>query len=91
MRKTKNWYTIWQKDLKNPLYRISKFDEDLNILDSYTLTDVDHKVMLCSCFAMHRDTCRHRKMLDIFRAEGQINSGNFYDYDNKRWMEKSDL
>ncbi len=91
VKKTKNWYAVIQRDKKNPLYTITKFDTDFNPLDSYTLADADRKVIVCNCMAYHRPTCRHRQMLITFMAEDKINSGEFYDYDNKIWHRKLDI
>jgi hypothetical protein len=67
-------------------YRISKFDEDMNVESSYLCTTTE-----CECPAGHRKTCRHRQMLPYFISrEAQLGPGWFYDYDRGGWVQPFD-
>jgi len=68
------------------IYRMSKFDNDLNLNGSYTLRHVRGRTYACDCPAANRHTCRHREMMPLFLAEKAVNTGRFYDYDKKMWI-----
>lgn len=69
---------LYNLKAQNGEFRITKFDEDLNVESSYLVsTDA------CTCPAGHHDTCRHRLMLPTLTAKA--NGPWMYDYDNKRW------
>lgn len=64
-------------------YRITKWDEDMNVQSSYLCTTKE-----CECPAGSRPMCRHREMLPQFiDREGAIGKGWFLDYDNGGWYE----
>ena len=68
------------------LYEVLKFDQDLNFIEQYYITDVgDAGAMVCNCPAGSRSTCRHRKMVRIFQAEERVNTNWFYNFDKKQW------
>ena len=84
----KDQYTIWSRpesDKTANLYRVAKFDEDLNFLEEYNLTELPGGAMICNCPAGGRPTCRHRKMLRIFQAQKRIDSGWFLNFDKDTW------
>lgn len=68
-------------------YRVAKFDDALNFETSYDMPKLHNGVVMCSCPAANRHTCRHRDMLEIFKDEKHIGDGWFYDYDNDQWIE----
>jgi hypothetical protein len=70
--------TLYNLKTSTDGFRITKFDEDLNVESSY-ITSLNG----CDCPAGHRGTCRHREMLSTLRAKA--NRPWMYDYDNKRW------
>lgn len=63
-------------------YRITKFDADANVEASYLTDGVE-----CDCPAGVRPTCRHRKMLPLFKASKGTNGNLFYDFDAGTWLE----
>lgn len=66
------------------VYRITKFDGDMNVISSYVVDDsLD---ISCTCPAMGRQTCRHRDMLPKFIARSAINTHWFYDFDRGGWI-----
>lgn len=68
-------------------FAIKKFDEDLNFVETYYMSEVSTHSIICGCPAGGRPTCRHRKMLRIFQAEQKIDSGWFYHFDKDSWIE----
>jgi len=63
------------------VYRVTKFDLDLNPETSY-LTSVSD----CSCPAGYRPTCRHRQMLPKFMIEhNRVDTGWFFEFETRRW------
>jgi hypothetical protein len=66
-------------------YRISKFDNDMNVESSYLCTEEE-----CECPAGHRPTCRHREMLPRFIARETVGTEWFYDYDRGGWVQMGD-
>lgn len=66
----------------NGVYRITKFNEDLDVESSYLTSNKD-----CDCPAGVRDTCRHRQMLPEFISTGRIGSWWFLDWDNHKWVD----
>lgn len=62
-------------------YRITKFDNDLNVESSYIVTHDE-----CDCPAGRRPTCRHRQMLPTMLHNDAHNNGLFYDFDNRQWL-----
>lgn len=65
-------------------YRVVKFDSDVNVEAVYEL-ERHPKYISCTCFRSDKETCRHRQMLEVFRASGAVDKGRFYDYDLARW------
>lgn len=63
-------------------YRITKFDDSMNIESSYLTTLTE-----CTCPAGVRDTCRHRQMLPRFQAHNHIGDGFYYDFDRDGWVD----
>lgn len=63
-------------------YRITKFDSDANVEASYLTDGIE-----CDCPAGVRPTCRHRKMLPLFKASKGTNGNMFYDFDAGTWLE----
>jgi hypothetical protein len=60
-------------------YRITKFDNDLNVESSYLLSE-----HACECPAGHRSSCRHRQMLPHMLAAGLADSAGFYDFETRQ-------
>lgn len=65
-------------------WRITKFDNELNVESSY-LVSRD----ACECPAGHRPSCRHRQMLPKMLAAGAEDSGMFYNFDHDVFLEPS--
>lgn len=63
------------------LYRITKFDEDMNVVSSYRTNGI-----ACTCPAGERPTCRHRQMLPRFLARGAVNTFWLHDFDRNGWV-----
>jgi len=63
-------------------YRITKFDEHMNVESSYLCTTKE-----CECPAGHRPRCRHREMLPRFIQRGTIGTEWCYDYDRGGWVQ----
>lgn len=66
-------------------FRITKFDEHLNVESSYLCTALE-----CECPAGSRSRCRHREMVPLFIHRGTIDSGWFLDYDRGGWVQMQD-
>jgi hypothetical protein len=63
-------------------YRITKFDDFMNVESSYTCTTSE-----CDCPAGVRPTCRHREMLPKFLQRQHVGDEWFYDYDRGGWVQ----
>lgn len=61
-------------------YRITKFDEDLEVESSYITSG-----STCECPAGVRDSCRHRQMLPEFIATERFDSAWLLDWDDRTW------
>lgn len=64
-------------------YRISKFDNDMNVESSY-LCDTDN----CECPAGVRPTCRHRQMLPKFISRSHVGDEWMFDFDRGGWVQQ---
>jgi hypothetical protein len=65
-------------------YRITKFDEDWNVLSSYETSTHG-----CECPQGHKASCRHREMLVMFQSAGHIDDGWLLDWHTRLWWEPS--
>jgi hypothetical protein len=63
-------------------WRITKFDNDLNVESSYIVS-----LEGCDCPAGSRPVCRHRTMLPKMLNVGAEDSGMFYDYNTDQFLE----
>lgn len=89
-----SWYTVRTKkpDPKSPLatiptYEILKFDGLKNYASSYTI-EVGNRTMQCDCLAGYQNKyCRHKKILTKFQAEGLIDKGWMYNFDQSKLEE----
>jgi hypothetical protein len=63
-------------------YRVTKFDEDMNVESSYLTDGVE-----CDCPAGVRPTCRHRQMLPKFLAREHVGDEWMFDYDRGGWVQ----
>ena len=63
-------------------WRITKFDNDLNVESSYITSEAE-----CECPAGSRPTCRHRQMLPKMLNVGAEDSGMFYDFERNQFLE----
>lgn len=66
-------------------YRICKFDDLLNVLTVYELTQRRGWIS-CPCFQGGKSTCRHREMVSIFMQCNRIDKGWFYEYNTGQWL-----
>jgi hypothetical protein len=62
-------------------YKISKFDEELNPLATYSVGGKS-----CECRAGVRPHCRHRQMLPLFQILGRVNTGWFFEFEDEKWF-----
>jgi hypothetical protein len=65
-------------------YRMTKWDDDLDIESSYELSTIQGRV-LCPCFQGGKPSCRHRDMLAAFIKYKTVDTDLFYDYDRRKW------
>src|SRR5258708_7476470 len=63
-------------------YRITKFDEHMNVESSYLCTTKE-----CECPAGKRPKCRHREMVPRFIQRGTVGTEWCYDYDRGGWVQ----
>ncbi len=63
-------------------YRISKFNDDMNVQSSYLCTETE-----CDCPAGVRPICRHREMLPRFIERKTVDSDWWFDYDRGGWVQ----
>jgi len=70
--------TLYNLKTDGDEYRITKFDNQLNVESSYLLS-----LSECECPAGSRPTCRHRQMLPEMLAYDMANTGMFYDFETK--------
>src|SRR5258708_39053746 len=63
-------------------FRISKFDDDMNVQSSYLCTETE-----CDCPAGVRPICRHREMLPKFIERKTVNTEWWFDYDRGGWVQ----
>ncbi len=63
-------------------YRISKFDDDMNVQSSYLCTETE-----CDCPAGVRPICRHREMLPKFLQREHVGDDWWFDYDRGGWVQ----
>jgi hypothetical protein len=66
-------------------YRITKFNEYMDVESSYLCTEEE-----CECPAGDRPSCRHRQMLPKFQARKATKGQWFFDYDREGWI-KADV
>lgn len=65
---------------------VTKFDEDWNPIATYAVSP-----SACSGPDGHRPTCKHRKMLTLFRSSEHIDDGWFLDWDTRMWQQPSGI
>lgn len=86
-------YTI--KSTSDTTFSVTKFDLDFNPEGELYHVSVigagKQQSTICTCPAGHRTTCRHRQMLDVFKEEERIDSGWFYHFDKRVWIEPISL
>lgn len=82
-------YTVRQTTPGDSVYEVLKFNRDFDLEGTYHISDLPGGSMICSCFAGHRSTCRHRQMLRKFQAEDYVNKGYFFNYDRNQWIPPS--
>jgi hypothetical protein len=73
------------KSAEGDLYRMTKFDSDMNVESSYLVSD---EACECPQFVNRDKRCRHQKMLKHFLRGPTIrlDTGWLYDYDNDAWF-----
>lgn len=62
-------------------FSITKFDADLNPLDTYQVSPD-----ACTCPAGVRPSCRHRQMLPVFIAADAIDQPMFWSFEEQAWF-----
>jgi hypothetical protein len=68
-------------------YAVTKFDEDLNPLQSYTTIEYTSGYLGCDCPGGRRPECRHRKMLPEFKKNAAIDKFIFLNFDTGKWYD----
>lgn len=81
-----DWYQVWSTKDAN-VYKVSKYDADLNFLEFYHISELPGDTLICQCPAGSKPTCRHRKMLRLFQGLKEVDSGKFYNFDKDKWQE----
>lgn len=71
--------TLYNLRTDGDQWRITKFDNDLNVESSYLLSEAE-----CECPAGHRPSCRHRQMLPAMLAQGICNKSMFWDFETSQ-------
>jgi hypothetical protein len=67
-------------------YRMVKFDQNLNIESVYEI-QYRRGRFYCDCPAGGKSsTCRHREMIQEFTRHRAVNSGKFFDFENRTWV-----
>lgn len=74
--------TVYNCKTDGDQYRITKFDDDLEVESSYLLTMAE-----CECPAGNRPSCRHRQMLPKFMQRHAIDTEWFLDFDRGGWVQ----
>ncbi|TXH43033.1 MAG: hypothetical protein E6Q97_34820 [Desulfurellales bacterium] len=72
--------TLYNIKTEDNQFRITKFDNDLNVDSSYLVSED-----ACECPAGVRSTCRHRQMLSTFLACDAVDQPMFWDFENHTW------
>ena len=63
-------------------YRITKFDDSMNVESSYLCTLEE-----CECPGWpRRNACRHTEMLPKFIEHGNVGTGWMFDYNRSGWV-----
>lgn len=90
-QKPQTLYTVKhsvQKDPKQPdsvVYTVSKLSEDFEVLALYSIAE-HRQSLVCNCPAF-KPWCRHCEILRLFQGESKVNTGWFYNYELKTWIE----
>jgi hypothetical protein len=74
--------TLYNCRSAGPAFRITKFDDDMNVESSYICTEEQ-----CDCPAGVRPTCRHRQMLPKFLQRNFVDTEWFLDFDRGGWVQ----
>lgn len=86
----KDWYQVKQETPSR--WQVIKLDEDLRQVTIYHVARIgDGEEMVCTCFAGNKSTCRHRKMIPIFKANAAIGTNAMYQFDSDKWMEPPEV
>jgi len=67
-------------------WRVTKFDEDLEVESSYVLKVVQGRFR-CQCFQANKPSCRHRDMLERFITQKKVDTTMFYHYEAGMWVD----
>lgn len=70
-------------------YKCLKFNDDLELEETYFLSEISSGVYVCGCPAGHRTTCRHRQMLGEFKKHNFVDTTWKYRFDQKQWTDSS--
>lgn len=73
----KKFYYKIRRTNQEEVYSITKFDEDLEVVESYTTSTSTSALVKCSC-PSYKKPCKHRKMIDMFNKANQPDK--FLDY-----------
>jgi hypothetical protein len=74
--------TLYNCKAAGESYRITKFDNEMNVESSYLCT-----ATTCECPAGKRPHCRHREMLPKFLHRQHVGDEWFFDFDRGGWVQ----
>ena len=81
----KAWYSVRSEGPTR--WKVTKvFDSDPRGMKTYDVAESGNS-LVCTCFAGHRNTCRHREMIGVFKVNHAIDTGAMYQFDTKTWRE----
>lgn len=85
----KAWYRINSETPQR--WKVYKLDDDYMTLKVYDVAQIGDTEMVCTCPAGNKSTCRHRKMIQIFKANAAIDTGAMYQHDTEAWREPPEV
>lgn len=66
-------------------FKVTKFDDDLNVESTYDMIEDPSGSIKCMCPAGQRPTCRHRQMID--QLSTRVDTPWMLDFDTRAWVD----
>jgi hypothetical protein len=88
---------LYKLEIKHDGFRVHKVDrETYEPTGFYDISaSPSSKALYCSCFASNKPTCRHRKLVDMYRddpdAKARIEGGQLWNADKEKWVAPQEL